>query len=236
MATVENPVASPPYVPFQTFKGFLEYLKGHEFPDQIDKSLMANLSGSTQGHLIGSLKFLELIDASGAPSGELKQLVQSYGTEVWPEVLGLLISNSYADIMGGLNLNTATPQQLADKFRDERAGKLEGSTADKAIRFFLSAIQEAKIPHSKRLVERKPRTGKKPRQRQAAAQQPAQEPPVRQAPPPDDRMMSIPIPFKDKPAGTISVPKDITAADCAMVKIAVQMIEAFAGVQPNNTQ
>ena len=59
---------------------------------------------------------------------------------------------AYAEVLGDLEIATATPHQIEGKLRE--AG-LEGSTLDKAMRFFIAAMKDAKISHSPHLGRRK---------------------------------------------------------------------------------
>jgi hypothetical protein len=222
-AVTEEQKVSPPYVAFPTFRNFLASLKGG-IPARIDKSVMGNISGGAQSHLLATVKFLQLIGPQGEPQDELRQLVDAYQTDKWKEVLSALVKSSYSDVIDGLDLTTATPQQLDEKFR---AAGVEGSTLDKAMRFYLTAVQESGIGHAKRLITRKKSAARRT-SRKAANHTAEDEVDENDE---TDEMMTIPIYFKGKNQGKIIVPKSIAKKDIKMVEIAVQMVTAFAEAQ-----
>ena len=101
----------PAYVPYGTFKNFMETLKKTGLPDRIDKSVMPNLAGGTRGHLISTLKFLGLIGPSGEP-GEGLETLSAVGTDEWGGVLKLILDHAYGPVIGDLNLKAASPGQF----------------------------------------------------------------------------------------------------------------------------
>ena len=66
----------PPYVPYKTFKNFLEGLR-IAMPARIDRSIMGSLSGAIQSQLINALKYLKLIGPTDTPTDRLTRLVNS---------------------------------------------------------------------------------------------------------------------------------------------------------------
>jgi len=149
----QKPVRStPPYLPYATFKNFLDSLKAG-IPGQIDRSVMRSLSGSAQSMLIGSLRFFDLISEDGKPSPTLGKLVNAEPVDR-QKILRGLIETAYPFMFGdGISLKTATPKQVADAFAD--AG-VSGDTIRKAVVFFLSAAKDADIPLSPFLKVRQP--------------------------------------------------------------------------------
>src|SRR4051812_18632415 len=89
---------TPCYVPFDTFEAFVARLKQVTVPDTIHKSLMPNLSGAVQSHLIASLKFLELIHQDGGVRDGLHTLADAYNTPEWKPVLRQVIETAYKPI------------------------------------------------------------------------------------------------------------------------------------------
>ncbi len=144
--------STPPYLPYATFKNFLDSLKAG-IPGQIDRSVMRSMSGSAQSMLIGSLRFFDLISEDGKPSPMLGKLVNAEPVDR-QKILHGLIETAYPFMFGGgMSLKTATPKQVTDAFAD--AG-VSGDTIRKAVVFFLSAAKDADIPLSPFLKVRQP--------------------------------------------------------------------------------
>jgi hypothetical protein len=228
MDTTER--TSPPYVAYQTFKNFLETLKASGLPSRIDKSVMTTLSGGTQSQLIVALRWLGLIGGpNDVPSPDFPPLVDAATTDKWADNLAQLIKSTYADVLDELDLTSATPSQVHEEFKKTGA---DGATATKAVRFFLHAVKDAKIDHSSRLLQRKPRGprrngGGRQRSERAAVDSvrtPA-PPPTRDA---DEQMIEFPIYFRGKSTGLLIVPESVTPEDCAMLGLAVKMVETYA--------
>src|SRR6266446_2678760 len=146
--------ALPPYLPYRTFRSYIEGLRASGIPAVIDRTVMRNRSGAEQTGLLGTLQFLGLITASGKPTDGLKTLVEATGEDqrkIFHDVLVM----AYPFLMsGGFRLESATPSQMQTAFGE--AG-LSGGTIQKAIAFFLAAAQEAQIPMSSYLKVRAPR-------------------------------------------------------------------------------
>jgi len=140
-----------PYISWKTFTGFLASIHG-KVPAQIDASILRNMSGTARSQLLSALKFLELIDADGTTKDSLKKLADIYATEQWKPALSDFLANAYRRIAGDLNLQTATPAMLRERFRSN--GGVDGGTVDNALRFYLSALKEAGVPFSDHLVVR----------------------------------------------------------------------------------
>lgn len=137
--------AIPPYVPYKTFRSFLESLRA-AMPDRIDRSLMGTMSGATQGQLISALRFLGVIAETGAPTQALKSLVTAEGQDR-QEALQTVISKAYEDVFEDVNLETGTYRQLHEAFAATGA---QGDTVRKCIAFWLLASRDADLsvsPH-----------------------------------------------------------------------------------------
>ncbi|MCY4661424.1 MAG: hypothetical protein OXF93_16695 [Acidobacteria bacterium] len=149
-SSTRTPGAS--YVSFKTFQSGVQSLRTHGLPERIDRSVWASKSGADQTALLGAFRFLSLIDATGKTQPSLKMLVESQpATTTEKQVLREVLQQSYANVIA-LNLETITPAQFADAI-----GKYgpQGSTRDRAIRFFLKAADHCGIKVSARLKERK---------------------------------------------------------------------------------
>ncbi len=157
---------TPPYVAFATFKTMIAGFKEHVLPSRIDRSVLGNFSGIVGGQLITTLRFLGLADDDNRPTQSLKNLVDAINSEIWSEELAATLKQAYAAIFK-LNLQSASPSEFSEHFAACYPG--EGSTQRKSMTFFLTAIQEAKVPISPYILKnKKPRSGptKKRAQRQ----------------------------------------------------------------------
>ena len=142
---------SVPYISWKTFTAFIASIHG-KVPAQVDASILRNMSGTARSQLLSALKFLNLIDAEGITQDSLKKLSDAYNTEQWKPVLSAFLGNSYRRVVGDLNLDTATPAMLRERFKNN--GGVDGGTIDSALRFYLSALKEGGIPFSDHLVIR----------------------------------------------------------------------------------
>jgi hypothetical protein len=113
---------------------------------------LRNLSGTARSQLLSTLKFLELIDADGITQDSLKKLADVYNGEHWKPALGQFLRHAYKKVVGDLNLETATPAMLRERFRVN--GGVDGGTVDLALRFYLSGLKDADIKFSDHLVVR----------------------------------------------------------------------------------
>lgn len=168
-----------PYIAFKTFSSFLGNMKG-KLPDQIDTSVLTNMSGTAKSQLLSALKALDLVASDGTVKDSLRKLSDAYNTPKWKEVLGAFLKTAYAGVIGELNIATATPAMLRERFKT--LGGIEGTTIDNAMRFYISGLKEAEVPFSPHLVIRAPRTSAPSgsRKRNASRQE---EPDVGEDPP-----------------------------------------------------
>lgn len=235
MSTDGKSGPGPAYVAFPSFRTLLEQFKEHGTPGRIDRSVMGNFSGGTQSHLISTLRFLRLIGPDSVPTPKLRPLADAVGTDQWATALRPIITEGYADVLGDLDLATATPSQLASKFRD---GGLDGSTHDKAMRFFLQSLKEAEIPHSAHLGRRRKQIGSNGR-RPSVNRRGNDTPPAPNgnstrsgsdvfSAPPSPGTVTFPVYLKGKSAGQIVLPDNISSEDIPVLKITLDLIEAYA--------
>lgn len=139
-----------PYTSFKTFLTFLQDLKDHSVPNQIDRSVLKRFSGSVGTQLQSALKFLQLTSADGTVLPQLQQIVSLYGTESWPNGLKLLIEGAYEPIVSQ-DLKGMTPQQFHDAFRTEYGAK--DAVLRKCEVFFLQAAKAADIQINPRIAK-----------------------------------------------------------------------------------
>jgi hypothetical protein len=139
--------AVPPYVPYRSFRNFIDSLK-QGIPARIDRSVMSSMSGALQSQLTTTLRYLGLTKETGNFTELLPRLVNSEGPER-VKVMREILTASYPFLFNGFDLETATPRMLEEKFSGMGAS---GGTLDKCMLFFLAAAKEAGIetsPHLK---------------------------------------------------------------------------------------
>lgn len=141
MAQAEADVrAIPPYVPWKTFRSFLEGLRT-AMPSRIDRSLMGTMSGAMQGQLITALRYLDLITENGTVTDKLRDLVKAEGKarqDVFSEILGDAYSSVFPEDI--VDVDNGTYKQLHEAFAATGA---QGDTVRKCIAFWLAAEKEA---------------------------------------------------------------------------------------------
>lgn len=145
MAEQTSNTPTPAYVSYKAFSRFINGLRDGHLPSRIDRSILGAMSGSGQSALLGTLEYLNLIDAQGKPQPGLEQLVTLSGAQYNAKLKELLVG-SYGFLLQGIDLKRATGAQVHEAFRKQN---LQGSTAVKAIAFFLAAAKDAGIEISK---------------------------------------------------------------------------------------
>ena len=228
--TVVEESLSAPYVGFPTFKNFIKMLADVGIPTTIDKSVMSNLSGGNQSHLIKTLKFLGLTDQDGVPTDELNSLVESVETPNWPEVLGGIVQGSYSDIVSEIDVSKASSNDLDKCF--ERLG-FRASSLDKVVRFYVACLKDSGCQVSSFIEKRKARATRKRtpngntngNAKAKSNPNPEQSEPDKETP---DEMMDYPVYFSNGRKGLIRVPADVSIQDCNMITLTVPLIEAYA--------
>ncbi len=154
----------PPYVSYRTFLNFIERLQ-QGIPSRIDRSYWSDrLSGSTGTQLMSAMRFLGLIDSSGRPTSQLKQLVLARGAQR-TEVLRQLASQAFGFLQqASFDPQTATYAQLEETFHD--TFELTDSVCRKCVKFFVSLASDAGVPLSPFILRRvrsvRAETGTKP--------------------------------------------------------------------------
>lgn len=162
MAETKSERASPAYMPWRTFINFINTLRNTGLPSQVNRSVMTNLSYSSQAQLLAGLRFLKLIDATGQPTAILQRLIAtSEGDQ--REVVAEIIRDCYQFAFDKLDLSRATPDELEKQFREKG---ITGSTAARAAAFFLEAAEAAGVTLSAHLKKKNGvSTGSAPRTR-----------------------------------------------------------------------
>lgn len=226
----------PPYVAFEPLLTFISQLNKTVVPAVIDKGMMSSMSGATQSHLMSAMRSLGLLDFNDAATMQLRELVEDFGTEAWPNTLKAVIESYYIRILGEVDITTASAKQVRDKFKD--AG-FDGSMADRAIRFFIKAMEEAKMTFSPHIKMRKKGIRKGTRPSRATTDQakatPSTDTPVTEHPASvvilPKGMIRYPLHFRRATGaveGMLMVPEDITEADCKLIEAQLAVLKIYA--------
>lgn len=142
--------AVPPYLPYKTFRNFIDGLKG-QIPGRIDRSLMGTMSGAAQTQLLKALEYMELISSNGIPSKRLDNLVETEGVSRGVALGGLLKEYYPFLFESGFNLENATYPQLVEQFQKSGA---TGDTVRKGVAFFVAAAKDTGIPLSQYILNK----------------------------------------------------------------------------------
>src|SRR3990172_4249030 len=131
----------PPYISYRTFDNFIGRLQ-QQVPARIDRSYWGEtLSGSTGTQLMSALRFLNLVDANGKPTNELKMVAAARG-EDRPAALREITFEAYSFVLqSSLDLQNATYAQLEEVFHDNF--QLTPDVGRKCIKFFISLAASA---------------------------------------------------------------------------------------------
>jgi hypothetical protein len=142
----------PPYVSYRTFRNFIDRLQ-QRLPSRIDRSYWGDiLSGSTGTQLMAALRFLDLIDANGKPTDQLKPLVLARG-EPRAQLLRNVTSQAYAFVLkSSLDIESATYSQLEEVFHD--TFQLADDVSRKCVKFFIALSGDAGLLLSPFIIKR----------------------------------------------------------------------------------
>lgn len=142
---------TPVYVPYSAFVSALDNLRTNGIPGtgKIDKTLWSTQSGSIQTQLIAAFRFLGLIDDNNRVLPSLPRVVSAV-PEDRKKLLREIIEEKYQTVLAH-DLKSISEGQLKEAFR---TFGLNGSTLDRAIRFFVKACQEVGIGVSPRVADK----------------------------------------------------------------------------------
>ncbi len=142
----------PPYVSYRTFRNFIDQL-GPRVPARIDRSYWGDMfSGSSGGHLMAALRFLDLIDDRGQPTDRLKPLAAAQGDQR-TAVLRQIATDSFSFVLhGSPDPQNATYGQLEEVFQNKFP--LSGDLSRKCLKFFIELSNDAGIPLSPFITKR----------------------------------------------------------------------------------
>lgn len=135
---------TPPYLPYKTFRNFIEGLRGG-VPGRIDRTVMPRYSGAVQSMLLGALRYLKLTNPDGSPKPLLTKLAEAESGDRQTLLRDMLRAAYSFMFNGSINLQNATSKQVQEAFAG--AG-VSGDTVRKAVAFFLAAAKDADIPLS----------------------------------------------------------------------------------------
>lgn len=137
---------SVPSIPFKTYIAFIERLHSTAVPPMIDGSLLHTMSGSMKSQLLSSLRFLNLIDLQNNVQESMHDLIKSYKSDTWSSSLKEVVAIAYSDAIVNVNIDSGTALQLDDAFKKNYS--IDGQVLEKAVRFYLAALDECGIKYS----------------------------------------------------------------------------------------
>lgn len=143
MAKEKERPTIPPYVPYRTFRNFLDGL--NPVPSVIDSAVLKTMGGALKSQLLSSLRYLKLVDSNNMTQPALKTLAAAKGEDRKKE-LNKILTGAYPFLFppdaGAFSLSEGTFPQFLGKFQKEGAS---GDTVRRCGKFFLDAAKEAGI-------------------------------------------------------------------------------------------
>lgn len=134
------------YVPFKTFLTAIESLQ-QGVPSNINRTVFPSFSGLMISQVLGTFRFLGLIDQNGTPTEDLHKLVEDEPNR--KTLLRKIIGRSYVPLAIH-NLTKIDLRSLQTAFNDY---DVTGATLKKAITFFLQLARYAELPLSPYLLQ-----------------------------------------------------------------------------------
>lgn len=153
-----------PTIAFATLLSFIDALHVAGVPSRLDRQHFRKMSSSGHANLLRTLRFLGLCDDQDCPTMSLRRLTSARRRPEWSAVLRGIIETSYEAVLRGVPLKSAKARELCAAV--QRAGGLEGDALDRASRFLVGALHEAKFACSAAIHVRWPRVAK-PRRKSA---------------------------------------------------------------------
>jgi len=142
--------ASPPTAPYASFKALLRVFQHHGAPAVVDHgALRKRFPPGSVENLLATLRFLDLIDAAGAPKPTLGTLTSALDSEAWPASLSDTLIRAFGPILDA-GLDSATPAQLNQRLKATYG--LQAEACRRAATFLLAAASEAGLPVSPYLM------------------------------------------------------------------------------------
>ncbi len=148
----------PPYIGYKSLKTLLKWFKDTQVPSRIDLSVLRQKwGGSDSSQILSALKFLRLVGKKKEPTPIFhKLIIEGLGEN--GKNLKETLENAYPEIFENTDISKATAQQFNDVFQTY-PGTAE--VKKKAMRFFLSAADDAGYPISTFIIANSKR-GPKP--------------------------------------------------------------------------
>lgn len=169
MSNLSEKKKTAPYLAFATFLNALDNVAVHSVPNIIDRSSFHSFSGGAVAATLSAFRFFGLIDENGTPLPVLHELAMKKAER--EQNIRALLESHYPSLIA-LNLPGATPAQFDEAFSSETFG-VSGDTRVKSKIFFIKAVQYAKIPISKLLLNKArasgPRKSRRPKVRNSGA-------------------------------------------------------------------
>jgi len=150
------------YVSWVTFRHAIEQLV-EGVPNQIDRTVFAGLSGAVWSQLFTGFKFLGLVRDDGKPTPELQRLAVEDEDER-KKRLETILRDRYADLFA-LDLSKTTTVELLNQL--EQSYGVTGDTRERALRFFLGAMNYLGIAVSRHVRRPTGTIGATPRRRRS---------------------------------------------------------------------
>lgn len=168
-----------------SFDNYVTHLHDNPpLPSRLDKGVMGHLNYGTQQALVAAFKFFNLVNKDNVPTPRLEKLVAATGEDRKALLLQMLKEGYPFLFDGSVDLSRVSPHEFEEKFKRDTG--VSGSTADKAISFFLGMAAEAGVQLSPHLTKRRPSSpsaaSKRPRARREKRDKGNTPPP----PPPDE--------------------------------------------------
>jgi hypothetical protein len=158
--------AAPPYMSYGVFKSAIETLAEVAVPSgALDRRVLDKLSGADHSALMSGLTFLGYVDADRRATPEYRKLINAWKTDTqgtdkheYEVLLYEALTVKYADIAGGIDIETGTAAELEKAFK--AYGVPAGQMLTKTIRFYIKALQECGAQISTFITKAKPRTAR----------------------------------------------------------------------------
>lgn len=171
MAEQKQESLAPAYVPWRTLINYINSLRESSLPSQINRSVMANASYSTQAQLLAAMQYLGLIDKNGAPQTILSQWVEADEANQ-KKIIGKILTDRYTFVFDTIDVARASPAEVEKQFRERGIG---GSTAVRAVAFFLNAADAAGMTLSPHLKKKNGSSSGAPRRARSSRKKQRQE-------------------------------------------------------------
>jgi hypothetical protein len=165
------------------------------------------------------LKYMKLIDTFGKTSDRLRTLVEAYDTHTWRDIWMETLFDIYDPLLNGLSLESATPRQLEEKFRDAGA---DGQMLQKCVLFFVAGAMEAGTVISPHILNkpRKARAGKGRGRPKKTADDSVREDGRTDGvnmPVATGNLVKFQFPIPEKGNATILIPNNVASEDWEMI-------------------